>query len=204
MTDTCDSFDLPKKLPSKQPVNVLLVDDQPANLLALDAILDDLGYNLVKAHSGTEALCRCQGDDFAVVLLDVQMHGLDGFETAKRIRGRERSRHTPIIFLTAYEDNRLPVQEAYALGAVDYLLKPIIPVIIKAKVAGFVELFQKTEQVRRQAEQLRQMERREFEHRLAEENARLREQRKAWEESEQRFRQLAESINEVFWMTDAQ
>ena len=102
MTDTSDSFDLPKKLPSKQPVNVLLVDDQPANLLALDAILDDLGYNLVKAHSGTEALCRCQGDDFAVVLLDVQMHGLDGFETAKLIRGRGHAAalvsHVSIIF----------------------------------------------------------------------------------------------------------
>src|SRR5437763_755012 len=146
MTDTSDSFDLPKKLPSKQPVNVLLVDDQPANLLALDAILDDLGYNLVKAHSGTEALCRCQGDDFAVVLLDVQMHGLDGFETAKRIRGRERSRHTPIIFLTAYDGDRLSAEQAYALGAVDYLIKPLVPIILRAKVTGFVELFRKTEQ----------------------------------------------------------
>src|SRR5207248_3520933 len=148
MTDTCDSFDLPKKLPSKQPLNVLLVDDQPANLLALDAILDDLGYNLVKAHSGTEALCRCQGDDFAVVLLDVQMHGLDGFETAKLVRSRERSRHTPIIFVTAHESDRLPVERAYSLGAVDYLVKPLAPVILRAKVAGFVELFRKTEEAK--------------------------------------------------------
>src|SRR5438067_11189171 len=204
MSKTPPSLRSAEAAASDARVNVLLVDDQPANLLSLEAILQDPGLNLVKVQSGEEALRRLLTDDFAVVLLDVQMHGLDGFETAKLIRGREKSRHTPIIFLTAYEDNRLPVQEAYALGAVDYLLKPIIPVIIKAKVAGFVELFQKTEQVRRQAEQLRQMERREFEHRLAEENARLREQRKAWEESEQRFRQLAESINEVFWMTDAQ
>src|SRR5260370_22175955 len=168
-------------------VNVLLVDDQPANLLSLEAILQDLVLNLVKASCGEEALRRLLVDDFAVVLLDVQMHGLDGFETAKLIRGREKSRHTPIIFLTAYEDNRLPVAEAYALGAVDYLVKPLIPVILRAKVMGFVELFQKTEQVRRQAEQLRLMERREFEHRLAEENARLREQQKALQESGRRL-----------------
>ncbi|HLJ93383.1 MAG TPA: response regulator [Gemmataceae bacterium] len=189
---------------SDTKVNVLLVDDQPANLLSLEVILQDLGLNLVKVLSGEQALRRLLMEDFAVVLLDVQMHGLDGFETAKLIRGREKSRHTPIIFLTAYEDNRLPVEEAYALGAVDYLVKPLVPVILKAKVAGFVELFLKTEQVRRQAEQLRQMEHREFERRLAEENARLQEQQKALQESEQRFRQLAESINEVFWMIDVQ
>ncbi len=143
-------------------VNVLLVDDQPANLLSVEAILQDPKLNLIKALSGEEALRRLLVDDFAVILLDVQMQGLDGYETAKLIRGREKSRHTPIIFLTAYEDNRLPVAEAYALGAVDYLVKPLIPVILRAKVAGFVELFQKTEQVRRQAEQLRQIERRDF------------------------------------------
>src|SRR5207249_9597670 len=82
-------------------VSVLLVDDQPANLLALEAVLHDLGLNLVKASSGEEALRQLLAEDFAVVLLDVQMTGLDGFETAKLIRGRERSRHTPIIFLTA-------------------------------------------------------------------------------------------------------
>jgi PAS domain S-box-containing protein len=194
----------PRETASDPKVNVLLVDDQPANLLALEAILQGLTLNLVKVHSGEEALRKLLVDDFAVVLLDVQMQGLDGFETAKLIRGRDKSRHTPIIFLTAYEDNRLPVQEAYALGAVDYLVKPLIPVILRAKVAGFVELFLKTEQVRRQAEQLRQMERLEFEHKLAQENSRLREQQKALEESEQRFRQLAENINEVFWMFDVQ
>jgi PAS domain S-box-containing protein len=150
------------------------VDDHPANLLALEAILADLGHNLVKALSGEEALRHLQDQDFAVILLDVQMHDLDGFETAQRVRGRERSRHTPIIFLTAYDDNRLSAEQAYALGAVDYLVKPLVPVILRAKVAGFVELFQKTEQVKRQAEQLRELERREFERKLAEENARFR------------------------------
>src|SRR5438132_11869369 len=122
--------------PTGPLVNILLVDDQPANLLALEAVLADLGHNLVKAHSGEEALRRLLPDDFAVILLDVQMHGLDGFETARLIRDREKSRHTPIIFLTAYEDNRLPVEQAYALGAVDYLVKPLIPVILRAKVTG--------------------------------------------------------------------
>ena len=169
-------LDFPENLPSEQRVNILLVDDQPANLLALEAILQELGHNLVKARSGEEALQRLLGDEFAVLLLDVQMPGLDGFETARLIRGREKSRHTPIIFLTAFESDRFPVERAYSLGAVDYLVKPLVPIIVQAKVAGFVELFEKTQQIKRQAERLRQIERREFEERLAEENARLREQ----------------------------
>src|SRR6266542_1108800 len=162
-------------LPPEPKANILLVDDQPANLLALQAILEDLGQNLVTAYSGEDALRRLLDQDFAVVLLDVWMHGFDGFETAKLIRSRERSRHTPIIFLTAHDGNSLSVEEAYSLGAVDYLVKPLVPVILRAKVAGFIELFQKTEQVRRQADLLRQVERGEFEKKLAEENARLRE-----------------------------
>lgn len=155
-------------------VDILLVDDHPANLLALEAILQDLGQNLVKAYSGEEALRRLLVSDFAVILLDVQMSEMDGFETARLIRGREKSRQTPIIFLTAYEHNRPREEEAYALGAVDYLVKPIVPSVLKAKVAGFIELFQKTEKVKEQGEQLRQMDRREFNLKLAEENARLR------------------------------
>src|SRR5947209_5954958 len=155
-------------------VDILLVDDHANNLVALEAILLDLGHNLVKAHSGDDALRKLLAGDFAVILLDVQMQGLDGFETAKLIRGREKSRQTPIIFLTAFEHNRLSAEEAYALGAVDYLIKPVIPVILKAKVKGFIELFLKTEQVKQQAEQLRQLERREFTQKLADENARLR------------------------------
>jgi PAS domain S-box-containing protein len=159
---------------SEPRANILLVDDQPANLLALEAILAELGHNLVQVLSGEEALRRLRDLDFAVILLDVQMHGLDGFETAIRLRAQERSRHTPIIFLTAFEDNRLSVEQAYGLGAVDYLIRPLVPVILRAKVTGFVDLFQKTEQVKRQAEQLRHLERLEFERKLAEENARFR------------------------------
>jgi signal transduction histidine kinase len=166
--------------------NLLLVDDQPANLLALEAILDDLGYNLVRALSGEETLRLLQEREFAAVLLDVRMPTMDGFETATRIRRREQSRHTPIIFLTAYDDHRFPVDQAYALGAVDYLVKPLVPVILRAKVTGFVELFQKTEQIRRQAERLRQMERREFEQKLAAENARLRESERRLREADRR------------------
>src|SRR4051794_40245993 len=163
--------------PTEQRVPILLVDDQPANLLALRAILQDLGHNLVEAHSAGEARTLLGTDTFAVILLDIQMNGLNGFETAKLIRSQERSRHTPIIFLTAPESNRLPVEEqAYALGAVDYLVKPLVPFILRAKVAWFVELFRRSGRDRRQAEQVRQAERSGFEEALAQEHSRLREQ----------------------------
>jgi PAS domain S-box-containing protein len=126
-------------------VDILLVDDHPANLLALEAILGELGQNLVKAHDGEQALALLREADFAVVLLDVQMQGLDGFETARLIRRQERSRQTPIIFLTAFEDDpNFRPEAAYALGAVDYLVKPLVPNILRAKVSGFIELFEKT------------------------------------------------------------
>ena len=119
-----------KPLPAEEfaletPANILLVDDLPANLLALEAVLGDLGQNLIKADSGEEALRQLLVHDFAVILLDVRMQGMDGFETARMIRARKRSRHTPIIFLTAHEDNRLSIEQAYTLGAVDYLVKPL-------------------------------------------------------------------------------
>jgi signal transduction histidine kinase len=143
---------------SEPPVSILLVDDQPANLLALEALLANLGQNLTKTHSGEEALRHLDRGEFAVVLMDLRMQGLSGFETAKRIRSREHSRYTPIIFLTAFESSEFPVREAYALGAVDYLVKPIVPEILRAKVAVFVELFQKSAQLKRQADQLRARE----------------------------------------------
>jgi PAS domain S-box-containing protein len=197
MTETSEPIRLPEKLPAEPKANILLVDDQSANLLALRVILDDLGLNLVEAHSGEEALRRLLEDEFAVVLLDVQMPDLDGFETAKLIRGRAASRQTPIIFLTAFESDHFPVEQAYALGAVDYLIKPLVPIIVQAKVAGFVELFQKTQQVKHQAERIRQMERREFEVRLATENAALR-------ESEQRFARFMQHLPGLAWVKDVQ
>lgn len=108
-------------------VSILLVDDHPKNLLALEAILANLGENLVKAHSGEEALRRLLHEDFAVILLDVQMPGMNGFETASLIRQRERSKQTPIIFLTAFSTNDELVFKGYALGAVDYRINRSIP-----------------------------------------------------------------------------
>jgi PAS domain S-box-containing protein len=124
-------------LPPSAPI--LLVDDAPANLLALEAVLQTLGEPLVRANSGQEALRRLRDADFAAVLLDVRMPGMDGFETARLIRAQRRSRRTPIIFVTA-DASDLSVEEAYAMGAVDFLTKPIVPTVLKAKLAFFVEL----------------------------------------------------------------
>jgi PAS domain S-box-containing protein len=134
--------------------NVLLVDDHPENLIALEAILGGLGQNLVRANSGEEALRCLLHQDFAVILLDVQMPNMDGFEAASLIRQRPRSRSTPIIFLTAFNTDDNLMVRGYALGAVDYLFKPINPAILTSKVNVFVELFRKTAEIERQANQL--------------------------------------------------
>ncbi|MBA3892234.1 MAG: response regulator [Gemmatimonadales bacterium] len=139
-------------------VNVLLVDDQPANLLALEAMLQGLDQNLVRAESGREALKRLLTDDFAVILLDVKMPDMDGFETAALIRDRDKSRDTPIIFLTAADKTHTEAVRGYAVGAVDYLVKPVVPEFVRSKVSVFVELAKKSELLRRQAEQLREGE----------------------------------------------
>ena len=139
-------------------VNILLVDDQPANLLALEAMLQGLGQNLVKAESGREALKWLLTHEFAVILLDVKMPDMDGFETAALIRQRDKSRDTPIIFLTAADKTQTQAVRGYAVGAVDYLVKPVVPEFVRSKVAVFVELAKKTELLRRQAELLRESE----------------------------------------------
>ncbi|HUR53205.1 MAG TPA: response regulator, partial [Gemmataceae bacterium] len=134
---------------SGEKANILIVDDEPANLLALEAVLGDLGQHLVRANSGEEALEKLLAGDYAAVLLDVQMRGMDGFETARLVRSRPRSRHTPIIFLTAFESPQFPLLEAYRLGAVDYLVKPLGPEILRAKVAFFVEFVRRAEELKR-------------------------------------------------------
>ena len=136
---------------------ILLVDDEPKSLFALQELLSTLGQNLMIAQSGEEALRLALKNDFAVILLDVRMPGIDGFETARLIRSRERSRLTPIIFLTAAADEMTSMFRGYEAGAVDYLQKPVVPEILKAKVAVFVELFRKSERLRESEEKLRRL-----------------------------------------------
>lgn len=135
---------------SVQKANILLVDDTPANLIALEAILECLEQNLVKAHSAQEALKYLLDQEFALILLDVQMPGMDGFELAKLIRTREKSRTTPIIFVTAFSKEDEHIIKGYSIGAVDYIIKPVVPEILRAKVSVFVELFKQQEEIRRQ------------------------------------------------------
>ncbi len=134
---------------NEKRVNLLLVDDQPANLLALEAVLESLGQNLVRANSGEEALRQLIQKDFAVILLDVLMPGMNGFETAALIRDRDRSRHMPIIFLTAGGKTETEMFQGYAVGAIDYLLKPIRPAVLRSKVLVLMDLFRKTEELTR-------------------------------------------------------
>ncbi|NUR18328.1 MAG: response regulator, partial [Gemmatimonadaceae bacterium] len=148
---------------SEDRVNILLVDDRPENLLALEAILEPLGQRLVRASSGEEALKRLLTMEFAVILLDVQMPGMNGFDTARLIKARERSRHIPIIFLTAISKEEAYVFEGYSVGAVDYMFKPFQPDILRSKVAVFVDLYRKQEQIKHQDELLRESEKRELE-----------------------------------------
>ena len=162
--------------------NVLMVDDRPENLLALEAILEPLGQTLVYAHSGEDALRQLLRHDVAVILLDVQMPEIDGFETAQLIKQRERTRHVPIIFVTAISKDEEQVYRGYSAGAVDYVFKPFNPEVLRSKVSVFIELHEKNEQLREQAEQLKEQE-------LAE----LR------RESEERYRFLAEAQPDQIW-----
>src|SRR6202790_3968005 len=144
--------------PTVEPrIKILLVDDTPENLVSLEAALSGLGEQLVMANSGKEALRYLLEDDFAAILLDVRMPEIDGFETAELISSRKRSQHTPILFLTAYR-NEEHLFRGYDLGAVDFLFKPIVPEILRSKVAVFVELSRSAQRQRRQAEILAKAE----------------------------------------------
>ena len=171
---------------SAQRANVLLVDDRRENLVALDAILAPLDQNLVHASSGEEALRHLLHDEFAAILLDVQMPKLDGFQTAELIKQRERTRHVPIIFLTAINTELRHVFRGYSAGAVDYLFKPFDPDVLRSKVAVFIELWQKNAQLRDQADRLRRQELAELER-----------------ASELRYRALADAIPQIVWRADA-
>lgn len=156
--------------------NILLVDDQPENLIALEAILSPLGENLLMARSGTDALRHVLRNEISVILLDVQMPTMDGFEIASLIRGRSKSAHVPIIFVTAISKDQEAMFHGYAVGAVDYIAKPFNPEILLSKVRVFVELYKKNEELKRQAELIHEAELRD-----AERKQREREQEKEQE-----------------------
>ncbi|MCW6003052.1 response regulator [Micromonospora sp. CPCC 205371] len=136
----------------------LLVDDRRDNLVALEAILQGLPVRAVAVESGEAALKQLLVDDFAVILLDAQMPNMDGFETASHIKRRERTRHVPIIFLTAADRDAQLALRGYSVGAVDYLTKPFDPWVLRAKVSVFVDLWTKTQQLQVQSEAVRERE----------------------------------------------
>jgi signal transduction histidine kinase len=138
---------------SQEKVSILVVDDRSDKLLAYEVMLAALNQNIVCVRSGKEALRHLLKEDFAAILLDVNMPGMDGFETAALIRQRQRSETTPIIFVSAINDTVNHISRGYSLGAVDYILTPVVPDILRAKIAVFVDLFKKTEQIKRQAEE---------------------------------------------------
>src|SRR5215467_14086331 len=132
-------------------VNILLVDDRRENLLALEGILKGLNENLVKASSGSEALKYLLKNDAAVILLDVEMPDMDGFQTATLIREREKTSRTPIIFLTAISKSDVHISQGYSLGGVDYIFKPFAPDVLKSKVSAFVDMYKQRREVQRQS-----------------------------------------------------
>ena len=186
MNSTEHTPERPQEAAATPRAAILMVDDHPANLLALEAILEPLGQELVKATSGEEALKQLLQRDFAVILMDVQMPGMDGFQTAALIKQRERTRTIPIIFLTALSRDAAHVFKGYAHGAVDYLLKPFDPEILRSKVSVFVDLFLKEQQLQRQAALLRQRDREALER-----------------QSALRYRRLTESLPEPMWAARA-
>ena len=176
----------------RDQVEILIVDDRPENLLALEAILEPLGQKLVRAASGEETLRKLLKHDFAVVLLDVQMPGMNGFETAQLIKSRERTRHIPIIFLTAISKEEDYVFRGYQVGAVDYMSKPFQPDVLRAKVAVFVDLHLKQKRLAEQESMLRESERRMTELRHMQEML----------QSEARFREIVSTAMDAIVIFD--
>jgi PAS domain S-box-containing protein len=169
-----------------EPIEILLVDDSPDKLIALEAALSDLGQNVVKAESGPEALRLVLKREFAVILLDINMPGMDGFETAALIRQRKSSAHTPIIFVTSFSTGDIEVYRGYSLGAVDYLFTPVTPEVLRSKVSVFVELAKKNREIQRQAEALRRAEEERMQRKLDEAHARI-----EWETRRNHFFRLS-------------
>src|SRR5260370_3458372 len=163
--------------PAEANASILMVDDRPANLVALEAILDSVGARLVRGNSGEEALKALEEGEFAVILMDVRMPGMDGLRAIELIKEREQSARIPIILLTAVSIDTSDIAGGYERGAVDFILKPFDPEILRSKVSVFVDLYLKEQMINRQAELLPQREPEPFEPR-----------------SEQRFRALIDAL----------
>ncbi len=146
MKNAIEEADLPVS-----PIQVLLIDDDPNSPLTMGALLENIVDSLVHAPSGEDGLKLLLGQDFSAILLDIRLPGMDGFETAELIRSREHSQHTPLIFLTGVAFDQDQIKRGYSLGAVDYLLKPVAPEILRSKVAVFVDLFKMREEIKRTA-----------------------------------------------------
>lgn len=173
--------------------NILLVDDREENLLALEAVLCNPDYNLVQVTSGEQALSALLHSDFAVILLDVQMPGMDGFETALLIKKREKSEQIPIIFLTAIHKDELHSIKGYEVGGVDYIYKPFDPNSLRSKVAIYVNIYRKNQDLEKRAESLLASEKAVQDRKLVELEV----------ETQSRFELLAEAIPQIVWTTDA-
>lgn len=132
-----------------QRPSVLIVDDRPENLIALEVLLESFDVEIVRAISGAEALAHTLDHDFALVLLDVQMPGMDGYEVAELLRGNKKTKSIPIIFVTARSKTETQIFRGYESGAVDYMFKPIEPVIFRGKVGVFIDLFEQREALSR-------------------------------------------------------
>ncbi|HEY6828641.1 MAG TPA: ATP-binding protein [Gemmatimonadaceae bacterium] len=176
-----------------EPVDILVVDDRPENLLALEAILEPLGQHIVRASSGEDALRCLLEREFALILLDVQMPNMNGFETARLIKSRERTRFVPIIFLTAISKDAEYVFRGYSVGAVDYMFKPFQPEILRSKVQVFVELYRQQRRLTEQEQRLREAERQDLE---------LRHMREMLQ-SEARFSEIVRSAMDAIVLFDA-
>lgn len=181
-------------------INILLVDDRPENLISLAAILEHPDYRLVAVESGSEALRHLLEKDFALILLDVQMPIMDGFETASLIKTRDRSKHIPIIFVTALTPDAPFLFKGYNAGAVDYITKPFDPTILRSKVSIFADLFRKSRQLARQAILIRENEKLEREKEIARHELQsLRRERAANE----KYRDLVDGISDgIVWTAE--
>jgi len=180
MPSTSNAVQTAREPTTEKRMKILLVDDTPENLVSLEATLGGLGEELVLASSGREALRHVLNDDFAAILLDVRMPDMDGFETAELIRSRPRSREIPILFLTGYR-NEEHLFRGYDLGAVDFLFKPIVPEVLRSKVAVFVELSRTNAKLKEQADELRK-------------------QAAVLQKAEQRFRSLLEAAPDAMFV----